>query len=57
MNDLNDIIDYHWQIFHREYAHEMLKPGMQFAMMINDIKKFICNYDKINKELKVPNNN
>ncbi len=57
MDDLNDIINYHWEIFHREYAHEMFKPGIQFSMMVNDIKKFICNYDKPVNVPKVPNDN
>ncbi len=44
--DINDIINYHWMIFHREYIHEKYKMGEQLNLMLNDIEKFSANYGK-----------
>ena len=37
---LGDIIDLHWEIFHREYVYEILPIDKQFTAMLKDIKKF-----------------
>lgn len=49
MFDLNDIINYHWDIFHREYCYELKPFNEQLRLMYRDIKKFIANYEPIKK--------
>ncbi len=46
ISDLNDIINYHWYIFHREYSYERKSFGEQLTLMYRDIKKFQSNYSK-----------
>lgn len=44
MYDLNDISNYHWMIFKREYCYDQSKQGVQLSLMYRDIKRFYYNY-------------
>ena len=44
MEDINNIITYHYDVFHSEYVCEKLSFGAQLDKMYKDLKKFVVNY-------------
>ncbi len=46
LENINDVITIHWNIFHREYCYQKKSFGKQIQLMFRDITKFNLNYRK-----------
>lgn len=45
--DINDIITFHYMIFHADDVGSTLSTKQQYGKMFKDIKRFVNNYDGV----------